>query len=69
MTGAQSSACTQVFPAVREIRLFIITNMIKDAFRNADAARVRDSMRTHIEQAEAHMVALEAVLERRFLDK
>ena len=40
-----------------------------DAFRNRDADRARDVMRAHIEQAEAHMVALEAVLERRFLNE
>lgn len=38
-----------------------------DAFRNRDADSARALMRTHIEQAEAHMVALEAVLEHRFL--
>lgn len=40
-----------------------------DAFRNHDAERAREVMRAHIEQAEAHMVALEAVLERRFLNE
>ena len=40
-----------------------------DAFRSRDAERARDIMRAHIEQAEAHMVALEAVLQRRFLDE
>ncbi len=40
-----------------------------EAFGARDAERARTLMSEHIEQAEAHMVALEAVLERRFLDE
>jgi DNA-binding FadR family transcriptional regulator len=39
------------------------------AFRARDAELARTLMRAHIEQAEGHMIALEAVLERRFLDQ
>ncbi len=38
------------------------------AFRDGDADRVRALMYEHIVQAEEHMVALEAVLVRRFMD-
>ena len=38
------------------------------AFRQRDAARARVLMYDHIVEAEEHMVTLEAVIERRFMD-